>query len=340
MQQKILLVYTGGTIGMVKDSSSGVLLPFDLENLLDQIPKLHSINAEIDTISVPNPKDSADMQPSDWQFLGDLIYSKFMQYNGFVVLHGTDTMSYTASALSFMFSNLRKPIIFTGSQLPVGDIRTDALENVLTAIQIALLQENGNPSINEVGVYFDSHLYRGNRSTKISSDRFKAFSSPNFPALVTSGVSLKVNEPILLKPNINRATKFSHDLNTKVFLLKIHPAIDQLMFEQFCKFVDFDALILETYGSGTIFSQDWLLILLQKMQEKGKKIINCSQCVSGIVKQGIYEGSKQLNALGIISGKDMTTEAALAKTMYLLGQKSAENDFKMQFETDLRGELY
>ncbi|WP_010177299.1 asparaginase [Aquimarina agarilytica] len=340
MQQKILLVYTGGTIGMVKDSATGALKAFDFDHLLVQIPQLKSVQAQIDTVSVPEPKDSADMNPSDWQFLGNLIYSKFMQYDGFVVLHGTDTMSYTASALSFMFSNLRKPIIFTGSQLPVGDIRTDALENVLTAIQIALLQENGVPSVSEVGVYFDSQLFRGNRSTKVSSDRFKAFMSPNFPALVTSGVSLKINEPMLLKPNLNRVTKFSEALNDKVLLVKIHPGITTKMFEQLCASVDFEVLIMETYGSGTIFNANWLALLLKELQKKGKNIINCSQCVSGVVKQGIYQGSEQLKSLGIISAKDMTTEAAITKAMYLLGQNKQRNDFKIEFEANLRGEMH
>ncbi len=340
MEQKLLLVYTGGTIGMVKDKDTGVLMPFDFDHLLAQIPQLESIEAQIDAISVPQPKDSADMEPKDWQFLGKLIYSKFMQYDGFVVLHGTDTMSYTASALSFMFTNLKKPIIFTGSQLPVGDIRTDALENVLTAIQIALLNENGAPSVNEVGVYFDSQLFRGNRSTKISSDRFKAFASPNFPALVTSGVSLKVNEPVLLKPNFNKATKFSEAIVDKVFLLKIHPGITQQMLEQLCETVDFDVLILETYGSGTIFNADWLPILLEKLLKNGKNIINCSQCISGVVKQGIYEGSERLKSLGIISAKGMTTEATVTKAMCLLGQKKDKNEFKMHFEANFSGEMY
>ena len=173
--QQILLIYTGGTIGMVKDPSSGMLHPFNFDNLLTQIPQLKSINANIDTISTPNPKDSADMHPSDWQFLGQLIFDNFKNYDGFVVLHGTDTMSYTSSALSFMFENLTKPIIFTGSQLPVGDIRTDALENVLTAIQIALLEKDGNPVVTEIGLYFDSKLLRANRSVKVSSNQFVHF---------------------------------------------------------------------------------------------------------------------------------------------------------------------
>ncbi len=340
MQQKLLLVYTGGTIGMVKDKKTGVLMPFDVDSLLAQIPQLEAIKAQIDAVSVPQPKDSADMQPKDWQFLGKLIYSKFMQYDGFVVLHGTDTMSYTASALSFMFTNLKKPIIFTGSQLPIGDIRTDALENVLTAIQIALLQENGEPYINEVGVYFDSQLFRGNRSTKISSDRFKAFASPNFPALVTSGVSLKVNDPVLVKANLNRVTKFSEVLSDKVFLLKIHPGITQQVLEQLCKTVDFEVLIMETYGSGTIFNAPWLPHLLEKLLKNGKNIINCSQCISGVVKQGIYEGSEQLKSLGIISAKGMTTESAITKAMCLLGQNKSKNEFKKHFETNFSGEMY
>ena len=336
--QHILLIYTGGTIGMVKDSDTGVLRPFNFDNLLVQIPQLKTINAQIDTLSIPNPKDSADMHPEDWQFLGQLIFDKYDDYDGFVVLHGTDTMSYTASALSFMFENLTKPIIFTGSQLPVGDIRTDALENVLTAIQIALLTKKGKPAINEVGLCFDSRLLRANRSTKISSNQFKAFDSPNYPPLVTSGVNLQINEMALLKSDFSKKTIFNKSLDTRVFLLKMHPGVTQKMFESLCNSVGFQILIIESYGSGTVFVDDWFVKSVLKLREQKKIIINCSQCVQGGVEQDIYASSAFLKIAEVLTAKDMTTESVLVKSMRLLSENYDFLSFKNEFEKSFSGE--
>lgn len=337
--QHILLTYTGGTIGMVKDANSGVLRPFNFNNLLDQIPQLKTINAKIDTLSVENPKDSADMHPEDWQFLGRLIYEKYHNYDGFVVLHGTDTMAYTASALSFMFENLTKPIIFTGSQLPVGDIRTDALENVLTAIQIALLSENGRPMITEVGLCFDNRLLRANRSTKVSSNQFNAFDSPNYPSLVTSGVSLKVNKSALLSCNFDKKTSFNSNFDSRVFLLKLHPGITQRMFESLCNAVEFQVLIMESYGSGTVFTANWFQESVLKLTNSKKIIINCSQCVQGGVEPGLYESSELLKTAEVLSAKDMTTESALVKAMSLMKKSNEFLVFKKAFIRSFSGEI-
>ena len=324
---------------MVKDAVSGSLKPFNFDNLLKQIPQLEAINAEIDTYSIPNPKDSADMHPEDWQFLGNKINDEYNNYDGFIVLHGTDTMAYTASALSFMFQNLSKPIILTGSQLPVGDIRTDALENVLTAIQIALLQNENKPLINEVGIYFDNQLLRGNRTIKISSEAFDAFSSPNYPALVTSGVSLKTNKNALWKLDKSKSVKFISGFDQNVFVLKIHPGLTEKMFQQFTNAVDFKVLILESYGSGTLFTANWLLKSIKKLIECKKIVINCSQCIKGSVEQGIYTTSEYLNSLGVISGKDITTEAALIKSMHLLAENLKYDEFKIAFKSSISGEI-
>ena len=339
MKQHILLIYTGGTIGMVKDTDAGVLRPFNFDNLLVQIPQLKTIQAQIDTLSIPNPKDSADMHPEDWQYLGQLIFDKYDNYDGFVVLHGTDTMSYTASALSFMFENLTKPIIFTGSQLPVGDIRTDALENVLTAVQIALLTKNGKPAITEVGLCFDNRLLRANRSTKISSNQFKAFDSPNYPSLVTSGVNLKINNPVLLNCDFERETRFDKSLDSRVFLLKMHPGITQQMFENLCNSVGFQILIIESYGSGTVFTDDWFVKLVLKLRSEEKIIINCSQCVQGGVEQDVYASSTFLKTAEVLSANDMTTESVLVKAMCLLSRNHQFSNFKNEFQKSFSGEV-
>ena len=337
--QQILLIYTGGTIGMVKDADSAFLKPFNFDNLLEQIPQLKSINANIDTLSVPYPKDSADMLPKDWQFLGQMIFDNYKSYDGFVVLHGTDTMSYTSTALSFMFENLKKPIIFTGSQLPIGDVRTDALENVLTAIQIALLSKDGNPLITEVGLFFDNKLFRANRSVKVNSSQFNAFNSPNYRALIVSGVSLKVDESALLKCDFSKETSFSSKLNSNVFLLKIHPGIDEKMFKSLCENVNFEILILESYGSGTIFTAEWFLESIVKLRQCKKIVINCTQCIEGGVVANMYESSYMLKEAQVLNSKDMTTESVLAKSMILLGHNDAFLAFKKEFEVSFSGEL-
>lgn len=337
--KQILLIYTGGTIGMVKDIDNGLLRPFNFDNLLEQIPQLKSINAKIDTVSTLVPKDSADMEPKDWQFLGQLIFDKFENYDGFVVLHGTDTMSYTSSALSFMFSNLTKPIIFTGSQLPVGDVRTDALENVLTAIQITLLEKNGKPMITEVGLFFGDKLFRANRSVKISSNQFQAFDSPNYPHLISSGVSLEVNSNALLNCDFLEPTIFNSELNSDVFVLKLHPGISRKMINSLCSGVSFKILILESYGSGTVFSAEWFLESVLELKNHKINVINCTQCVQGGVEQGLYGSSITLKAAGVVNSRDMTTESALVKSMILLGKNDTILTFNDAFLTSFSGEI-
>ena len=336
--QQILLIYTGGTIGMIKDTTSSLLKPFNFDNLLEQIPQLKEFNAKIDTLSIPEPKDSADMLPRDWQFLAKLIFDNYKLYDGFVVLHGTDTMSYTSSALSFMFENLKKPIIFTGSQLPIGDIRTDALENVLTAIEITLLTKDNRPLITEVGLYFGNRLLRANRSVKLSSSQFNAFDSPNYPALITSGVKLNVDHSVLLKCDFNRETIFNSELNQRVFLLKLHPGIDEEMFNALCEKVEFEILLIESYGSGTIFTAKWFVKAVKRLKQCKKIVINCTQCMHGGIAEGVYESSALLKQAQVLNSRDMTTESALTKSMILLAKNSGFLAFKDNFELSFSGE--
>ena len=340
MQSKpnILLLYTGGTIGMEKDLSTGALKAFDFNKLLQNIPELKQLDCIIETNSFEKPIDSSNMNPDKWVQIVSIIEDNYNQFDGFVVLHGSDTMSYSASAVSFMLENLAKPVIFTGSQLPIGDLRTDAKENLITAIQIASLQNNGQPSIQEVCLYFEYKLYRGNRTTKINAEHFNAFTSPNYPALAESGVHLNVNSSSLHASN-NKKLVVHKVLEDNVVILKIFPGISQSVLESITAIPNLKGLILETYGSGNAPSEDWFIAVLKKAIDKGLYIINVTQCSGGSVSMGQYETSTQLKKIGIISGKDITTEEAITKLMYLLGQNISPINFKAIFETSLRGEM-
>lgn len=335
----ILLIYTGGTIGMVKDFETGALKAFNFGELLQNIPELRLLEHNIETISFERPIDSSNMKPAFWLQIAEIIKERYEIYDGFVILHGSDTMSYSASALSFMFENLSKPIIFTGSQLPIGDLRTDAKENLITSIQIAGLQKHNKPVITEVGLYFEYKLYRGNRTTKINAEHFQAFNSPNYPALVNSGVHLAVNDTALWKPNNRRKLKLHTGLNDEIALIKIFPGINKSLLEHIMSKEGLQGVILETYGSGNAPTEDWFLELLKQTISRGVVIVNVTQCIGGSVSMGQYETSTQLKKIGIISGKDITTEAAVVKMMYLLAKELSPKVFKTIFETSLRGEM-
>ena len=335
----ILLIYTGGTIGMIKDYKSNALKSFDFDQIRQKIPELKLLNCNIQTISFISPIDSSNMNPEYWVQIAEIIESYYNTMDGFVVLSGTDTMSYTASAISFMFENLSKPIIFTGSQLPIGDLRTDAKENLITAIQIAATWENEKPVIGEVCLYFEYKLYRANRTTKVSAEQFEAFHSPNFPQLGESGVHLNFNKRILEKVDQSKQLILRKKFDAKIVILKLFPGINEQVVKCILEIENLQGVILETYGAGNAPTSQWFVDLLQRAINNNIPIVNVSQCISGSVDLGQYETSSQLKKIGIIDGKDITTESAVAKLIYLIGEKIPSAEFKKVFETPFRGEM-
>lgn len=335
----ILLIYTGGTIGMIKNSETGALENFNFNDLLECIPELNLLDCNISSKSFSNPIDSSNMKPSNWIEIGTIIEDNYKNYDGFVILHGSDTMSYTASALSFMLENLSKPVIFTGSQLPIGDLRTDAKENLITSIQIASLVENNQPVVQEVGLYFEYKLYRANRTTKINAEHFEAFDSPNYPPLIISGVNLSINYQSLLTAKKNKKLVVHKIFEPNILLVKLFPGINKETINHLFSTPNLKGMIFETYGSGNITNEKWFLKALKIIIDKKIPVVNVTQCAGGSVDMNIYSTNVIYRNIGIISGKDISTEAAVTKLMLMLGQNIPANNFKTKFETSLRGEM-
>ncbi len=333
---KLLMIYAGGTIGM-KRNEKGELEAFDFENLMHHIPELHLLPHEIDTISVEKPIDSSEVSFENWAELASLIYKNYYHYEGFVILHGTDTMAYTASALSFMLENLNKPVVMTGSQLPIGDLRTDAKENIITSLEIAGKKRNGKPVVPEVSVYFEYKLFRGNRTVKISSEHFNAFDSPNYPPLAEAGVEIIFNHE-KIAPYRKDIFKIFTDLSGDFSYIRLYPGIQENVFD-ILEHDNLKGLILETYGSGNAPHLPWLEEKIRSAVERGVKIISITQCLQGRIFPGRYETGQMLYESGVIPGNDLTFEAATAKMAYLLGKNLKNEAFKNAFTQSLRGEL-
>ena len=338
MISKVLLIYTGGTIGMIQDPKSGQLKPFDFKHLSEQIPELNKFDIDLSTVSFERPIDSSDMNPAIWIELVGIIENNYKKFDGFVILHGSDTMSFTASALSFMLENLNKPVILTGSQLPIGIIRTDGKENLITAIEIAAAKQKEQPIIREVCIYFEYQLYRGNRTHKFNSENFQAFQSANYPILAEAGVHIKYNYSALKKAT-DKKLRIHTDLNSDIAILKLFPGITPNVVKAILNIKNNRAVILESYGSGNCSTEKWFIEALQKSVENGIIILNVTQCNAGAVEQGKYETSAELTSAGVIGGNDITTEAAVAKLMFLLGSYNDVKKIKRALTINLQGEI-
>ncbi len=337
----ILLIYTGGTIGMKQDPVTSALSPFDFSQIMEEVPELKKFGYNLDSLSFSPVIDSSDVNIPFWIHLVEIIKDNYLNYDGFVILHGTDTMSYTASALSFMFENLEKPVILTGSQLPIGMLRTDGKENLISSIEIAASKrEDGKPMVPEVCIYFESQLYRGNRTTKYNSENFRAFRSANSPVLAEVGIHIKFNTSIIRYPKIwGEELSISTKMDTNLVILKIIPGIQKNVIESITHISGLRAIIIETYGSGNAPTEKWFIQLLEEAVNRGIIIINITQCHAGGVDMDAYATGKSLKNIGIISGHDSTTEAAVAKLYYLMGQNIDNNHIKHLLEKNYRGEI-
>jgi len=334
---RILIIYTGGTFGMSYDKD-GVLTPFSFEYILDQLPTLKNLALDITAVSFETPIDSSNINPEHWQLISSVIFDQYHEHDGFVVLHGTDTMAYTASAISFMLDGLNKPVIFTGAQLPISEPRSDARENLLTALDIASARDQDAPIVPEVCIYFDYELLRGNRSKKVESMQFDAFDSGNYPPLAKAGVKIDYNFAVIRTTSKPASLNLRATFETNIAILKLFPGISKNVVSAVVNAVGLKALILETYGSGNAPTLPWLIEELRGAIEKGIIVVNVSQCPGGRVVQGRYETSKKLQQIGVISGADMTTEAAVTKLMILIGEYGPSNA-KTMIGLSLAGEL-
>ncbi|MEG1612427.1 MAG: type I asparaginase, partial [Alistipes sp.] len=336
----ILIIYTGGTIGMKTDPDTGALVPFDFSAIYDEFPALKRLNVDIDVLAMDPVIDSSNVSPKNWVELATLIGDNYARYDGFVVLHGTDTMSYTASAMSFMLENLAKPVVFTGSQIPIGVLRTDGRENLITAIEIAGTQFAGRPQVPEVSLYFQNRLFRANRSTKGSAEALNAFRSYNYPPLAEVGVNITYNAAAILKCEESAAElRIATHLSDGILVLKLFPGLDERTLRAMLAVEGLKGVVLETYGAGNAPTTEWFIGALEEAIARGIIVLNVTQCGGGRVAMELYETGLRLQKAGVLSGCDMTTEAAVAKLMYVLGQNLSADETRMLLIKPLKGEF-
>lgn len=338
-QRSILIIYTGGTIGMVLNPATGSLQPFNFDQISEQVPELKKFGFNLQTISFDPPLDSSDIGPAKWVNIAEIIKENYDEYDGFVILHGTDTMAYTASALSFMMENLNKPVILTGSQLPIGILRTDGKENLITSIEIAAAKEEGRPIVPEVCIYFENKLYRGNRTTKINAENFNAFQSANYPSLASVGINIKYNREAINYPKENKELKVNTVFDNHIAILKLFPGMNKEFIDSILGICGLKGVILETFGSGNAPADEWFLRRIRKAIENGIVVLDITQCNTGSVALGRYEASRKLHEAGVFSGFDITTEAATTKMMLLFGQGFSYEEIKLLLNSSLRGEI-
>ena len=337
---KILILYTGGTIGMIENPVTHTLQPFDFSHLIDNVPKVKKLAYDIEHLQFDPPIDSSNMNPTHWAEIALAIEKHYDAFDGFVVLHGTDTMAFTASALSFMLENLHKPVIITGSQLPIGEVRTDGEENLITALQVAAaVDAHGQAMVQEVAILFENYLWRGNRSTKMSADNFNAFRSNNYPELARIGLDITFNTGALYRSPSRRPLKVRPVMDLNVMFLELHPGMTDTTLRHLLSTPGIKGIVLKTYGAGNAPTDATFMRLICEAVQRGVVILNVTQCVNGGVDNTLYETGNSLAEAGVISGHDITSEAAVTKLMYLFGMGLAPDAVKHYLECDLCGEV-
>lgn len=340
LRSSILIIYTGGTIGMKTDTATGALIPFDFSGIYEEFPSLKRLNVDIDVLTMDPVIDSSNVDPANWLALARLLRDNYPRYDGFVVLHGTDTMSYTASAMSFMLENLSKPVVFTGSQIPIGVLRTDGRENLITAIEIAGARIGSRPEVPEVSLYFQNRLFRANRTTKRSAEALNAFRSYNYPPLAEVGVNIAYNLPAILHPAETAAElRIAERLADGIEIVKLFPGLGENILRAMLSAPGLRAVVLETFGAGNAPTSEWFLRIVAEAIDRGVIVLNVTQCGGGKVSMELYETGLRLQKIGVLCGYDMTSEAAVTKLMYVLGLGLPQDETLQLLRRPLRGEF-